>query len=61
MGTPSYKMRHQVMWPIIEKILARLKFDEDDDIITIFNNHTYFKALQIAENFHDSPAINLVR
>jgi hypothetical protein len=39
------------MRPIVEKILTRLKFDEDDDIVAVLKNELYFKALQIALGF----------
>ena len=41
-GIPSYKLRCPMMRPMLEKILSRLKFDEDEDIINIFNNQIYF-------------------
>ena len=47
-GTPSYKLRYPIMRSMLEKILIRLKFDEDEEIIHIFNNQIYFQALQIA-------------
>jgi hypothetical protein len=49
------------MRPIVEKILTRLKFDEDDDIVAVLKNELYFKALQIALGFTQSEALNTIR
>ncbi len=35
-GTPSYKLKFQKTFPLVEKTLQRLKFDDDADITSIF-------------------------
>ena len=61
LGIPSYKMRQPVMRTFVEKILNRIRFDEDDDVLGIFANQVYFQALWISQNFTQSDAINQVK